>query len=412
MSQDVLNVWLHGEHIAEVEQLRSGRLRLRYDSEAVNRYGEGSTPLSLSLPLTRRRLDGPQVETFVDGLLPEGQVRDQLARRYRARTAFDLIAHIGEECAGAVQFTRTDAPPGDGRVRPLTGAEVDRLVVALPTLTPPGDEPITASLGGIQAKLLLTRMADGWGWPSGGAMSTHLVKPHAAALGGPEHLVEAEHWALRVAARAGLAAARTELTRFDGRPAIVVERFDREGGVRSHQEDFVQALGLPSRAKYEYATDSSSPSRLRTIAALASTAAESPRRLLETLLAQVTFNAIIGNADAHSKNYSLTIDRNALVSLSPLYDVASVFFLGAYRHSGHAIDGQVDLTYITRRHLIAEGVSWGLRERRAVGIVDQVVDAVGNAVADVAPPPEVDWLPERVAARVAGFARAASPFGD
>jgi len=53
------------------------------------------------------------------------------------------------------------------------------MVAALPTLDPPEGEPIGASLGGIQAKLLLTRTPEGWAWPADGAMSTHIIKPQA-----------------------------------------------------------------------------------------------------------------------------------------------------------------------------------------------------------------------------------------
>jgi serine/threonine-protein kinase HipA len=398
---DILHLWLRGEHLGELEQLRSRTVRLRYDAEVFDRYGEGARPLSLSLPLERTRVEGRALDAFLEGLLPEGQVREDLSREYEARSAFDLLTHIGAECAGAVQFTREPEPPGSGRLTPLTDDEVNGLVVALPTLTPPENEPLTASLGGIQAKVLLARQTSGWAWPSQGAMSTHIIKPQPLSTGGPQHLVHAEHWAMSVATRAGLFAARTELHDFDGRPGIIVERFDRNPDGRTHQEDFTQALALAPSSKYE--STLRDHTRLRTIAELGSQNALSPRDFLDELLRQVTFNAIIGNGDAHSKNYSLAIDASANYSLTPMYDVAPVFFLGQFRHAGHAIDGQVDLRYITREHLVAEGRSWGMPAARAAAVVDDIISRTAAAIPDVGAPEEIEEVPDQVLGRVHAF---------
>lgn len=156
-----LQVWLRGEHLGEVEQLRTGRARLRFSGTAVNQWGEGSRPLSLSLPVTSSRVEGAQLDVFLDGLLPEGALRAQLDSEYGTRTPFELLSRIGRECAGAVQFTLDDSRPGAGSLRALSDDEVAALVRDLPTLTPPDGLPIGASLGGVQAKLLLTRTREG-----------------------------------------------------------------------------------------------------------------------------------------------------------------------------------------------------------------------------------------------------------
>jgi serine/threonine-protein kinase HipA len=398
-----LGLWLRGERLGDIERGRGARLALRYADDAVERYGLGARPLSLSMPVITQRIESPVVERFLEGLLPEGGVRAQLDEEYGTRTAFDLLEHIGAECAGAVQLLGGDAVPDPGRLTPLTDAEVAERVVALPTLNPPAGETLTASLGGVQAKLLLTRSPAGWAWPSQGAMSTHIIKPQPAETVGVQYLVHAEHWAMSVAAAAGLSAAATELADFAGRPGIIVERFDRRGGERTHQEDFTQALGLASTAKYEGAL--ARQPRLRRIADEVAPLAPSAQALLVRLLEQVTFNAIIGNGDAHSKNYSLAIDAEAFYTLTPLYDVAPVLHMGPYHHAGHALDGLVDLRLITREHLMREAAAWGLRERRARDTIDDIVDRTLAAVRVVTPPAEVDWLPHRVEARLLSFAR-------
>jgi len=52
---DVLHVWLHGEHVAKIERLHSGCLRLRFTPETLGRWGVGTRLLSYSLPLTTRQ---------------------------------------------------------------------------------------------------------------------------------------------------------------------------------------------------------------------------------------------------------------------------------------------------------------------------------------------------------------------
>ena len=73
-----LHLWLHGSHVGVVEQLRNRALRLRFDPEPIRELGVGACPLSLSLPLTTRRVEGPALERWLDNLLPESYVRGAL----------------------------------------------------------------------------------------------------------------------------------------------------------------------------------------------------------------------------------------------------------------------------------------------------------------------------------------------
>jgi len=400
-----LRVWLHGQHLADLHQLNNRTLRLRYTEEALGRWGIGSRPLSLSLPLTPKRVQGDALERFCDNLLPEGAVRAVLERENGVRPgdAFGLLTHVGRECAGAIQFTAEDTPLGEGGLVPLSAGDVDTLVRDLPTHHVPDGLAVSASLGGVQDKVLLTRTPDGWAWPSDGAISTHLVKPQPVSPQVPiPEIVRYEHWALHLARAAGLRAAHAELAWFDGRQALVVERFDRVDGRRLHQEDVTQSLGLAARDKYESAVGER---RLSTFAALAAPEAVDPAGLLVDLLRQVTFNTAIGNGDAHSKNYSIHIGEGATVSTSPLYDVAPVFLVAAtYRHAGHAVDEQVYLPYLTAAHLVSEAVHWGLGRQVAEEVVASTLQSTLAAVEDLGEPDDVPVaVGAAVHARVSGL---------
>jgi serine/threonine-protein kinase HipA len=108
---------------------------------------------------------------------------------------------------------------------------------------------------------------------------------------------------------------------------------------------------------------------------------------LSDLLAQVTFNAAIGNGDAHSKNYSVRISRSANVSMAPLYDVAPVFLVASrLRHAGHAVNEQVYLPYITADHLVSEAELWGLTPEVGRGVVLSTLLALARSAEKVGDP--------------------------
>lgn len=393
---DVLGVWLRGERLGELEKLRGGDLRLRFAPEAISSYGSGTHIVSLALPLTSKRVQGERLRLFIRGLLPEGPVRAVIERQ--SRVPFDddfaLLTAIGGECAGALQFLPDDAPPSEGQLRPLDRDEVIRIVEDLPTLDAPDGLPIGASLGGVQAKVLLSATNEGWSWPAFGAMSTHLIKPEPLNGTGLPRLIDAELWASRLAIACGLRSAESHIETFGDRRAIVVRRYDRTGRGRLHQEDFTQALSLRSEDKYEQS--SSQPTRLRRLAAAVIPWARDEQSFMSELLAALTFNTVIGNSDAHSKNYSLLIGSDGQFDLAPLYNAAPIMLMDRhYPYAGHALDGQTRLAYVTRDHLMREAIAWGMEGGIAADVVDQVATRIGESlgsVEDLAPSADVARL--------------------
>ena len=236
--------------------------------------------------------------------------------------------------------------------------------------------------------LLVALPDDGWGWPGAGAPSTHIIKPEP--LGGAlPHLIQTEDWALRVARQASIPAAESRLATFGRREAIVVTRYDRSAaGERRHQEDFCQALGLDPQAKYESTAESERHgSRLKRIARAAAARAHDPDAFRIALLEAVTFNVVIGNGDAHSKNYSMMIDRDGSVTLAPIYDVAPTFYLDArYKGTGHVINGKTSVDSVDIEDLAGEAASWGISDRRATAIVTASMEKVHDVIDTVALP--------------------------
>jgi serine/threonine-protein kinase HipA len=228
----------------------------------------------------------------------------------------------------------------------------------------------------VQQKLLLTRMPDGtWGRPVDGSPSTHIVKPEIAAY---PNTVENEAFCMRIAQHLGLQVANVETMEVAGRKLIVVERYDRliqpDGTVeRIHQEDFCQATGARPDDKYQ---EDGGPSLAR-IAEIV--AAVTVRGSLEHLLQAVTLNTLVGNGDAHAKNFSLLHERSGVLHLAPLYDAMCTLAYNDDRLAMY-VDDVHRTNRVTAQRLVNEGASWGLPRQRCEEIVTDVIDRAPAAI--------------------------------
>jgi serine/threonine-protein kinase HipA len=108
---DGLAVWLDGVRVADISQERH-RLRLTYTEDAIRQYELGVPLLSLPLPLTAQRYPHGIVRAFLDGLLPEGDARQAIARDFGVSTddTYGLIRAVGRDCAGALVIRPDDEP--------------------------------------------------------------------------------------------------------------------------------------------------------------------------------------------------------------------------------------------------------------------------------------------------------------
>jgi serine/threonine-protein kinase HipA len=354
---DTLLVLLYGQRIGELA--RDGqRLTIRY--EDAYRDDPDATPLSLSMPLGVATHSTKVVEPWLWGLLPDNQdVLDRWSRDYQvsARNVFALLSHVGEDCAGAVQFVRPERLEdlSRGRVDWLSDADVATLIRNLrvdPTAWHAAAGTGQFSLAGAQAKTALHFDGLRWGLPSGSIPTTHILKP--AIEGRSEHELN-EHLCLTAARLAGLAAAYSEVRSFNDERVIVVERYDRRftpsGVQRVHQEDMCQALSVHPDRKYQ-SDGGPTPAQMAALFRSATPrrqAAELTRGFVDAL----ALNWLIAGTDAHAKNYSVLLLRGD-VRLAPLYDVASALpYQDLDRHHlrlAMKVGRTYELSYISREN--------------------------------------------------------------
>lgn len=385
-----LDVWLYGRRLATLAEPKPYQYRWSSPRRRWTSSASGGPPVLVPADGEQARLKRGRSEHFWTGSCQKGRFANEVARRVGVPTydIMGLLEQVGRECAGAIQLLPPGMTPDVGHLEPLSDSEVTELIAELPVRDWEDALAQHASLAGLQDKILLTKTAEGWAWPVDGAASTHIVKPQP--LGSPlDTLVLSEHWAMSVACSAGIKVAETRIQTFAGREAIVVTRYDREGGQRIHQEDFCQALGLAPDDKYE--TDRKGPSRFSQIAHVARRGVSDPNDFRIALLRAVTFNVVIGSGDSHSKNYSLLISRTGEVSLAPLYDVAPTLHLNEnYKNSGQLIGSRIRLDRITGADLVEEARSWGMTVDDATEVVSETVQAIVEEIGEAPVPPRLE----------------------
>jgi serine/threonine-protein kinase HipA len=331
-----LMVCLEGQ-VAGVLEASGSRTHLTYTDPWLSRGG--AYPLSQSLPLRPGLLTGAPVVNFLWGLLPDnGRTLDAWARQFHvsARNPVALLACVGEDCAGAVQFVREErlnevlaTENNTARIEWLDDTELERRIRHLSQ--DPGAARESAaegqfSLSGAQAKtaLYFDRQRKRWGIPRGRTPTTHILKPVSNNFAG---FAENEHFCLALARRIGLAAANTEWRSIGGIPTLIAERYDRLQLAgrwhRIHQEDCCQALGIHPGTQYE---NEGGPGFAQIMSLLEGT--DEPRVDRDRLMKTACVVYLLAATDAHSKNFSLLYSRGAdrpSMRLAPLYDIASAW---------------------------------------------------------------------------------------
>lgn len=322
---DRLVVLLRGEVVGDWSRNRLGQYTFAYREAYRN---TGRTPLSPALPISDTRFGHQAVAAYVEGLLPESAAaRTAWATELQTTdTAFDLLAAMGRDCVGAVQFAAVDLLDELGHrktdYRPTTATKIGARLAALRSAGASWTLPDEHwSLPGAQEKFTLARLGDRWYEGHRAAASTHIVKPGVARL---MHQAVLEYATMQVAAQLGLTVAATELADFGGETAIVVTRFDRYQDTtatvqRLHQVDFCQAMGRMPANKYE---ERNGP-RTADLAAMVRRESARPEQDVLRFSDAVLFNYVVGAPDAHAKNFALLYSPRGEARMAPLYDLSS-----------------------------------------------------------------------------------------
>ena len=321
-----LTVWWEGAVVGSLTADRHGAMRFAYDGGWV--ANPSAAALSVSLPKRLEPFPPRACRPFFEGLLPEGAQRDAVAAALGVSPAneFKLLEGLGGEVAGALTlWPAGETPPPFGVAGPPAVLSDDDLAGLLTRLDArpflAGTRGLRLSLAGAQSKLPVVLVDGRIALPAPGQPTTHILKPPIARF---EATTENEAFAMRLAAGLGLDAAPVEPCPVgEGPPCLLIGRYDRRPGPdgvvrRLHQEDFCQALGIVAGRKYAAEGGPGFRQCFDLVRRACSRPAVELLKLLDAAIVQV----LLGNADAHGKNYSL-LYREDGVALAPLYDLLS-----------------------------------------------------------------------------------------
>lgn len=438
-SEKALDLWMNGVRVGRWERVRGGHDRLVYAASWVN-APEGR-PLSLSLPFAAHGaggggdivLSGPQVAAWFENLIPDnGSILRRLRQRFGAASiaAFDLLAAIGRDCAGALQIVPTGQMPSPSHrieAQPLDEAGVARILretTVAGTSLRRDDDAFRLSIAGAQEKTALLHHQGRWCIPHGSTPSSHIFKLPLGRVGNIaadlSHSVELEWLCLRLAAAYGLDVAEAKIGRFEDQTALIVTRFDRrlatDGSfwLRLPQEDLCQALGVPPVRKYEA---DGGPGIAQAMELLRGSQTAREDRLM-FFTAQLVF-WLMAAPDGHGKNFSLALLPRGGYRLTPLYDILSAWPIigdGAARLPLHELRQAMAVTgrsrhyrwhEIHRWHWVAMGEKLGL-DADIPALIERLIRHTSQALAEVAavlPPDFPGELFEQVAEGVRNAAR-------
>ena len=394
----VLDVYVGSSKVGRYSRALSGATSFRYDPDWLS--SERAFPVSLSMPLSDRVWSGEAVTNYFDGLLPDDRtVREKIARREQAESAgvFDLLAVIGRDCVGALRFVPEGLDPGDPtkmEYRPVSDDEIATRIASLAT-NPLGmyadEDDFRISIAGIQEKTAFLRVDEQWQLPLGPTPASHIFKP--AMKKGPDGADFSDtpwnEWLCLALCRSlGLETANADVLSFNGKPVLVVKRFDRtwKNGVlyRVPQEDICQALGVSPVRKYQ---SDGGPGIIDVLKLLNGSITPYEDRLT-FMKAQIVF-WLLAAIDGHAKNFSIFLTPGGY-RLTPLYDVMSAEpypeFPIQKTKLAMAIGGKgyYRLNQIQLRHFYQTGQKTGLREQDMDSLFSDLAMQMEDAIIRVA----------------------------
>ena len=372
-----------------------------YSADYLGR--KDAKPVSISLPLQEEPFSASRTRNYFEGLLPEGFTRRSVAQWMHVEETdyLSILSGLGKECLGALQVTEAGHVPEPSSYEKLVPERV--LALAREGTTVSAELVIKAhlSLTGASGKVGLyydEEEAD-WYLPKGDAPSTHILKQsHVRLL----DIVANEQLCLLTARNLGIDVPDSFIVNPGGSTGedvlFATRRFDRTflkperfvNGMkvpnRLHQEDFAQALGIPSSGKYENTKNGYFSMVFELIRNWSADPLKDQLKLWDMLV----FDYLVGNTDSHLKNFSLLYSEGLdEVRLAPAYDIVSTsVYEGATRNMSFFFGEENSLDTISETSLqqacTEAGLGTNIGMKRFSFLKDHFVQAIEKASEEMA----------------------------
>lgn len=370
MTKALYAVLLHGQHVGSLQQTGEHTTFVfdqdyweRPDRPVLGRWFEDHP---------RKRPHATRaVPPWFSNLLPEGRLRALVARELGVSTyqEMDLLARLGQDLPGAV------AVVPEGRFE--AGARLADSLPAERGLLPTSTGPRRASLAGMALKFSMSRQGDRLVVPAHGEHGDWIVKiPDQSYPDLPDN----ELSVMTLAQKIGIEVPEARLWHRDSIDSLgpgawtcpqdyayAVRRFDRSDEGPVHIEDFAQVLGRYGLGEGKY------KSKVETVAGLAYRGYD--HGSLREMVRRSVFNLLVGNGDAHLKNWSLIYPDKKKARLSPAYDLVCTAAYPNHAELGLTFFGAQRLEQVSGWHFAQLQEQLGAEKADVLDVVDQTLEA-------------------------------------
>lgn len=349
--------------------------------------------ISIGLPLSEKAFDVYATKNFFEGLLPEGFTRRCVAEWMHANENdyLALLLGLGQECLGAIRVVDEEQLNTQAEYKKLTDEEVQKLAKEGASESAELVTKSHLSLTGASGKVGLYYDNESWYLPLGDAPSTHIVKQSHVRL---KRIVSNELLCLFTAKELGIEVPDSFIVNLgdfeDSDILFATKRYDRKispnnkvlDGLavpyRLHQEDFSQALRIPSSEKYERNNNGYMKKIFDLIRNYSADPITDQLKLWDICI----FNYLIGNTDNHIKNISLLYSENLKsIRLAPAYDIVStIVYESSSEDMAMSIGGKYNIFDITRESFEIESRNIGLGSKMAMKRFDDMKERFPDAL--------------------------------
>lgn len=368
-----LDVYLCNHPVGTLTRSDTGNLSFQYLPEYLK---TNAIPLSSTLPLDATPFAERDIAAFFSNLLPDESARQKIADilHLTPEDTFGLLRLIGGDCAGAVAFYEPGKSPATvarPTYRKLSSSEAAALLSDLSNRPLGiGDDFRGISGAGAQDKLIACLKDGKILLPLNGTPSTHIIKPGIDRF--PESVFN-EWFCMRLSKACGFDTAECDILEVDGTPYYVTTRYDRETAdgttKRLHQEDFCQLLKCRPEIKYQ---DQGGPSIVDCTRVLQTL--RLPASDIMSFIDRVVFNFLIGNGDAHGKNFSV-LYRTRAPRLAPVYDaLCTTVYPAIAKKMAMKFDGKFEFRWVTPGKIVRTFARAGIGEK-------VVIDSIARQIA-------------------------------
>lgn len=370
----ILNVKLNDTEVGTLTLLAGDKTLFAFAESYVENGDRPTLSLSFKTPMGELKLSekirgGATLPPFFSNLLPEGHLRDYLAKQANVKSGreFFLIAALGRDLPGAVRVMPAQALEDDGKHEPDSSSTAVKA--------------LRFSLAGVQLKFsAVMESTGGLTIPVDGIGGGWIVKLPSSSH---RQVPEAEFSMLKLAERAGITVPEFKLiptASVSGLPSdinekfgdsLAVKRFDRgPNDTRIHMEDFAQIFGIYPNEKY----DNASFDRIGYVIL-----SECGEQDFIEYIRRLVFTVMIGNGDMHLKNWSLLYTDGRNPRLSPAYDFVPTILYMANDDLGLRLGGQKEFNQITQKNFAKLAAKSAASERVVLNTVRETIDRINQA---------------------------------